>query len=129
MDYPRFLNAVSIIKQLLGIIPRNTRCFDLHHDKKDQHEIVKPCPVEKRRNEILQLADDFISSLSNTKTERPEFKPSGSTECSCNSCLSAGGIEAWWMVVCEICGNKRCPHTANHRNECNGSNDVPTADY
>lgn len=25
--------------------------------------------------------------------------------------------------LCETCGNKRCPHAANHRNECTGSNE------
>lgn len=27
------------------------------------------------------------------------------------------------MIVCETCGNKRCPHTADHRNECTRSNE------
>jgi hypothetical protein len=26
------------------------------------------------------------------------------------------------MIVCTICGNKRCPHAAWHRNNCTGSN-------
>lgn len=27
------------------------------------------------------------------------------------------------MVLCSVCGNKRCPHAADHRNECTGSNE------
>lgn len=27
------------------------------------------------------------------------------------------------MIVCSICGNKRCPHATNHINECTGSNE------
>ena len=31
-------------------------------------------------------------------------------------------VEATMMIVCEICGNKRCPHSDDHRNKCTGSN-------
>lgn len=27
------------------------------------------------------------------------------------------------MILCENCGNKRCPHASDHRLECTGSND------
>ena len=27
------------------------------------------------------------------------------------------------MVLCAVCGNKRCPHASDHRNACTGSND------
>jgi hypothetical protein len=27
------------------------------------------------------------------------------------------------MIVCSICGNKRCPHAENHAYECTGSNE------
>ncbi|HEX8610216.1 MAG TPA: hypothetical protein VF800_02925 [Telluria sp.] len=27
------------------------------------------------------------------------------------------------MILCAMCGNKRCPHAANHRNDCTGSNE------
>jgi hypothetical protein len=27
------------------------------------------------------------------------------------------------MVLCETCGNKRCPHANDHRNECTHSNE------
>jgi hypothetical protein len=27
------------------------------------------------------------------------------------------------MIVCEICGNKRCPHATNHRHTCTNSNE------
>jgi hypothetical protein len=27
------------------------------------------------------------------------------------------------MIVCSICGNKRCPHAADHAYECTGSNE------
>lgn len=27
------------------------------------------------------------------------------------------------MILCENCGNKRCPHASDHRLACTGSND------
>jgi len=27
------------------------------------------------------------------------------------------------MFLCETCGNKRCPHAADHRHACTGSNE------
>ena len=27
------------------------------------------------------------------------------------------------MILCETCGNKRCPHATDHRNTCTGSNE------
>ena len=45
------------------------------------------------------------------------------TECPCVSCLTEAGVSAWWMIVCDECGNKRCPHGTDHRHECSGSNE------
>lgn len=28
------------------------------------------------------------------------------------------------MILCETCGNKRCPHSTDHRLACTGSNAV-----
>ena len=49
--------------------------------------------------------------------------------CGCRQCLRdrdvrANGfpIEACLMILCETCGNKRCPHATDHRNACTGSN-------
>ena len=53
-------------------------------------------------------------------------------ECGCAQCrtdrdermpgFDALPIHCWMMIVCEICGNKRCPHADNHRFRCTGSN-------
>lgn len=32
------------------------------------------------------------------------------------------------MILCEICGNKRCPHATNHNNNCTNSNAVGQED-
>ena len=28
------------------------------------------------------------------------------------------------MILCAVCGNKRCPHATYHRYACTGSNDL-----
>ena len=35
------------------------------------------------------------------------------------------------MILCPVCGNKRCPHATNHNHECTGSNDPgqPGSEY
>ena len=30
------------------------------------------------------------------------------------------------MFLCATCGNKRCPHAADHRHACTNSNEDPT---
>ena len=32
-------------------------------------------------------------------------------------------LDATVMILCEHCGNKRCPHASDHRLECTGSNE------
>lgn len=51
--------------------------------------------------------------------------------CECRQCIREAdkGLpffesrEACRMILCVKCGNKRCPHANDHRNECTGSND------
>jgi hypothetical protein len=48
----------------------------------------------------------------------------------CLSCVRERGdragafpFEAVYMIVCESCSNKRCPHANDHRNASTGSNE------
>lgn len=54
--------------------------------------------------------------------------------CECIRCARERGDGLRWgelflpyeltrMCVCDICGNKRCPHSDDHRNPCTGSNE------
>lgn len=50
--------------------------------------------------------------------------------CNCHTCIrerniTVGGLplNTVQMIVCPICGNKRCPKADNHRNACTGSNE------
>ena len=40
-------------------------------------------------------------------------------DCSCQKC----NPNAWWMIVCSECGNKRCPHATDHKYKCTNSNE------
>ena len=52
--------------------------------------------------------------------------------CECRRCLKERDArdECGWpilatrMILCPICGNKRCPHATDHRLVCTNSNDV-----
>lgn len=52
-------------------------------------------------------------------------------KCGCYNCIEARDErdETGWpvlltrMVVCEFCGNKRCPHATDHKWPCTGSNE------
>lgn len=43
-------------------------------------------------------------------------------KCGCYAC-SDWQRQATTMIVCEKCGNKRCPHATDHRHECTNSNE------
>lgn len=55
----------------------------------------------------------------------------GTSRCVCHRCIREndlrgdGGmplsVEA--MILCEVCGNKRCPHASDHRLACTDSNE------
>lgn len=43
-------------------------------------------------------------------------------QCWCEACMP-NDMYNMRMIVCETCGNKRCPHATNHINACTGSNE------
>lgn len=55
----------------------------------------------------------------------------------CHKCLDAVTVDTGTgvpipvsltqMILCPICGNKRCPHATDHELTCTGSNDVDQA--
>lgn len=50
--------------------------------------------------------------------------------CWCSTCRPVT-LDDMRMVLCPTCGNKRCPHANDHRNDCTGSNEPgqPGSDY
>ncbi len=52
------------------------------------------------------------------------------SECGCLTCLQSTRsnvdgtpVVFFRMILCEHCGNKRCPHATNHEFRCTGSNE------
>ncbi|WP_175011184.1 hypothetical protein [Burkholderia lata] len=43
-------------------------------------------------------------------------------DCWCEGCRP-NTFEDMRMILCQTCGNKRCPHATNHLNACTGSNE------
>lgn len=57
---------------------------------------------------------------------KPHAQP---TPCQCRRCIQERGdtiagypVELVRMIVCQNCGNKRCPQANDHRNSCTKSN-------
>jgi len=45
------------------------------------------------------------------------------TEPDCYKCSALQGPKFRRMIVCPICGNKRCPKASDHTLDCTGSNE------
>lgn len=46
------------------------------------------------------------------------------TKCGCLKCWrQRHPTRPRVMIVCDICGNKRCPHATDHEHACTGSNE------
>lgn len=44
-------------------------------------------------------------------------------QCGCWSCIRERGDVSVGMVLCPVCGNKRCPKASDHTLACTGSNE------
>jgi len=48
----------------------------------------------------------------------------GSKGCDCWRCMREKGRTVTFYILCDICGNKRCPRASDHRLECTHSNEA-----
>ena len=53
----------------------------------------------------------------------PAMRFRSKPSCGCLRCLRSRREEVCHMVVCQVCGNKRCPHSDSHANRCTHSNE------
>ena len=66
-------------------------------------------------------------------TGRGDWDPNGPSYverpngCPCARCNAEAGVTVWWMVVCQECGDKRCPHASDHRQACRDANKERTS--
>ena len=71
----------------------------------------------------VQLCDQCLKEFmdkTQPKAMTPQ-PPAGEGVCNCEACRPHS-VEMR-MILCATCGNKRCPHAANHRNACTNSNE------
>lgn len=95
----------------------------------------KPVPTDDPPRSIMTDLTD-PTRLGARPDEAP--LPVPRSDCSCRQCVRArdaqdGGVESGLgfrmpteltrMILCPICGNKRCPHANDHRLACTGSNE------
>ena len=88
--------------------------------------ITRLANVENADPHLADLMDEAIKAL--------ESAGDRMSECNCYRCLKESGatheiapnfhvsIADLRMVLCAICGNKRCPHATDHRLQCTDSN-------
>lgn len=98
--------------------------------KKKRRAFVKSVNHNQEASEIN--LSDFLASVSNESQQTAEFQ---SLMCDCHACIKAFGLSdselfgkplplsASKMILCQDCGNKRCPKASDHRLECTGSNE------
>ncbi len=57
---------------------------------------------------------------------RKRYNAKTTNSCRCEHCLDELEVPPMerGMVLCSICGNKRCPHAAHHDNACTNSNEI-----
>ena len=82
------------------------------------HRSLKKRPDGRYQNWQVDLMWDVWQARS-ILSLRPEKVP---MTCHCHTCrpITMGDMR---MVLCPKCGNKRCPHANDHRNDCTGSNE------
>jgi len=70
------------------------------------------------KREAQSRAASYLSTMLGGQLEK---------SCNCYKCTKARGVDLrFWgqavMVVCPVCGNKRCPKASDHELACTGSN-------
>lgn len=112
-------NAKSRIDWLCGELERTKLA---HNDTiKRNNSLYEELCIVKENSSIPYATDEVMDSL--IIKNRFELYESTGTNCSCRACEQRT-FPAIRLIVCELCGNKRCPHASNHNNACTNSNDV-----
>lgn len=80
----------------------------------------KRLAIELQRRALAHR--DAESALDRMVANAQELGLYDEAKCGCQTCQPIT-LRNMRMIVCETCGNKRCPHANDHRNECSGSNE------
>ena len=109
---------------------------DLNGWKAQQYEKLKARIVElEAENQNLLMANRDVLAWSESlrsDQQKADFPNDSQLEllvskiCHCRKCLEDRNDQITpmtRMIVCPICGNKRCPTANDHRNACTNSNE------
>lgn len=99
------IGPVATIKTPEGYMQASTNDFIIKGVKGEFY----PC-----KPDIFEATYDLV-----TEFVQPPYDPDA---CGCRKCLNTRK-EPIMFVVCNICGNKRCPHATDHELECTNSNE------
>jgi hypothetical protein len=108
--------------------PYNSAPFEASHR---EEKIVLLSILRRTRGEYtlptkrttVAVQPDALEASADTR------QPERERECFCHRCVEERERDIPWterpsrMIVCEHCGNKRCPHATDHRHACTGSNE------
>lgn len=109
----------------------DSKCYDLA-------AYFLPDASETTRRQLAESINQGIESflacerMALEHRKQPDLSKLLHDGCCCVRCYDerrrafeiAGPSTLGWRYACEICGNKRCPHHADHRFVCTGSNEV-----
>ena len=73
---------------------------------------------EIEREEFRLRFGDFSLGVADVIAKKSIDNPD--KKCHCRKC----NPNAWWFIVCETCGNKRCPNATDHELQCTNSNEL-----
>jgi len=99
-------------------------------------QITKPRPLQNAVDawntrggksldfDLFSLSDAELNSTADTSDGFFKGKEKGNWDCDCHRCMEEQNAIQEGMILCDICGNKRCPRASDHRLECTHSNDT-----
>ena len=128
-------NLATVLENIQNLIQHHGPGANLVYNKNFYYEYDnQPSPrfelyVEREENDAelkQRLFEQAEHIRKREEAEKAEFerlsKKFGVEECWCESC-KPNTMTDMRMILCQICGNKRCPHATNHNNECTNSNE------
>lgn len=88
--------------------------------------VNKSTPLDEGFHDF-QTCGDLMNIVRHLTAAPAQAEPSNqpaqrNPECGCRKCNTVE-YQATHFIVCEHCGNKRCPHASNHRYACTNSNE------
>ena len=85
-------------------------------------ELIKSLRENATCGMFGRVQDPVVEKLMLQAADALEAIGTPEVKCDCEACRPIT-LSDMRFNVCQICGNKRCPHACDHRNACTGSNE------